>query len=61
MEKEQNSNNEEHNSETKQGSQDETLTKESDQDENKEKIIELTPEEKICELEDKLTRTFAEM
>jgi len=61
MEKEQNNNNEEHNSETKQSSQDESLTKESGQDENKEKIIELTPEEKICELEDKLTRTFAEM
>jgi len=29
--------------------------------EKKEKIIEITPEEKIKELEDKLTRTFAEM
>jgi len=61
MEKEQNSNNKEHNSEPKQSSQDESLTKESGQDENNEKISELTPEEKICELEDKLTRTFAEM
>jgi len=61
MEKEQSSNNEEHNSEPKQSSQDETLTKESGQDENKEKILELTPEEKIRELEDKLTRTLAEM
>ncbi len=31
------------------------------EDENKEESIEKTPEEKILELEDKLTRTFAEM
>jgi len=61
MEKEQSSNNEEHNSEPKQSSQDESLAKESGQDKNKEKVLELTPEEKIRELEDKLTRTFAEM
>ena len=33
----------------------------SDSSENNEEIKELTPEEKIRELEDKLTRTFAEM
>ena len=34
---------------------------ESENNKNSEEIKELTPEEKIAELEDKLTRTFAEM
>jgi molecular chaperone GrpE len=61
MEKEQSSDHEEPNSETEQGSADDNKAKESGQNENKEKIIELTLEEKIYELEDKLARAFAEM
>ena len=38
-----------------------TANKQETDQEPKEKTIELTPEEKIAELEDKVTRTFAEM
>jgi len=60
MEKEENlkTKNEESNSNKKEGS--DTLVDEST-DELQEKQTEQTPEEKILELEDKLTRTFAEM
>ena len=60
MEKEENlkTKNEESNSNKEEGS--DTLVDEST-DELQEKQTEQTPEEKILELEDKLTRTFAEM
>ena len=38
-----------------------TETSENSKNDQKEKEIEVTPEDKIKELEDKLTRTFAEM
>ncbi|MDA7779119.1 nucleotide exchange factor GrpE [Candidatus Pelagibacter sp.] len=62
MEKDQNINSESQNEDIK-----ETETKEQIQEEQedlaekKEEVKEITPEEKIKELEDKLTRTFAEM
>ena len=56
MEKEENLKTEEKTEELK------SETQKQESDENiTEKIIEKTPEEKIIELEDKLTRTFAEM
>ena len=62
MEKDQNTNSEPKNNETKdfeaEGSNNES---QSDTLKNNEKIKETTPEEKILELEDKVTRTFAEM
>tara|TARA_B100000767_G_scaffold215696_1_gene203241 strand:- start:99 stop:767 length:669 start_codon:yes stop_codon:yes gene_type:complete len=74
MEKDQNTNSEPKNNETKdfeaEGSNNETKDFEaegsnnesqSDTLKNNEKIKETTPEEKILELEDKVTRTFAEM
>jgi molecular chaperone GrpE len=72
MEKDQNTNSDAKNNETKdfeaEGSNNESQAdtsknneKISDTPENNEKIEETTPEEKILELEDKVTRTFAEM
>ena len=72
MEKDQNTNSDPKNNETKdieaEGSNNESQAdtsknnkKISDTPENNEKIEETTPEEKILELEDKVTRTFAEM
>jgi molecular chaperone GrpE len=72
MEKDQNTNSEPKNNETKDfkaegsnnESQSDTLENNeiiSDTSNNNEKIKETTPEEKILELEDKVTRTFAEM
>ena len=64
MEKEENPNL--NNKKTEQGSQDDSsLAKEKVESENKEikteQTKEITPEEKVLDLEDKLTRTFAEM
>ena len=68
MEKEENQNNTstEQNQDTAKKTEkpDENLNNENNQEvgqEQKEEIKELTPEEKIAELEDKLARTFAEM
>ena len=68
MEKEENQNNastdQNQDNETRTEKPEENLTKENKQQtdqETKEEIKELTPEEKIAELEDKVTRTFAEM
>ena len=68
MEKEENQNNDstDQNQDTEIITEkpEESLTKENKQEtkkENKDEIKELTPEEKIAELEDKVTRTFAEM
>ena len=62
MEKDQNINNEDPKTEVKEPSS-EKDSKEVEQDTGKkdEGIKEQTPEEKIEELEDKITRTFAEM
>ena len=62
MEKEQNTNSENQNNEAEEITTDE-LNKETQLDapENKEEIKELTSEEKIVELEDKIARAFAEM
>ena len=62
MEKEQNTNSENQNNEAEEITTDE-LNKETQPDapENKEEIKELTSEEKIVELEDKIARAFAEM
>ena len=64
MEKEENPNL--NNKKTEQGSQDDSsLAEENVESENKEikteQTKEITPEEKVLDLEDKLTRTFAEM
>ena len=64
MEKEENPNL--NNKKTEQGSQDDSsLAEEKVESENKEikteQTKEITPEEKVLDLEDKLTRTFAEM
>ena len=68
MEKEENQNNastdQNQDNEIKTEKPEENLTKENKQEtdrETKEEVKELTPEEKIAELEDKVTRTFAEM
>ena len=63
MNKEQNPNNSENLSEDTQSQKinSESTQKNSGNEENKEKDIEKSPEEKILELEDKLARTFAEM
>ena len=62
MEKEQNTNSENQNKEAEEITTEE-LNKETQPDapENKEEIKELTSEEKILELEDKIARAFAEM
>ena len=62
MEKEQNTNSENQNKEAEEITTEE-LNKETQPDapENKEEIKELTSEEKIVELEDKIARAFAEM
>ena len=62
MEKEHNTNSENQNKEAEEITTDE-LNKETQPDapENKEEIKELTSEEKIVELEDKIARAFAEM
>jgi molecular chaperone GrpE len=62
MEKEQNTNSENQNKEAEEITT-EDLNKETQPDapENKEEIKELTSEEKIVELEDKIARAFAEM
>ena len=68
MEKEENQNiastDQNQDNETRTEKPEENLTKENKQQtdqETKEEIKEITPEEKIAELEDKVTRTFAEM
>ena len=68
MEKEENQNNastdQNQDNEIKTEKPEENLTKENKQEtdqETKDEVEELTPEEKIAELEDKVTRTFAEM
>ncbi len=58
MEKEQNQNSDKNHSEDKKDNVSTTETSQTNVEENKN---ELSPEEKILELEDKLTRTFAEM
>ena len=62
MEKDQNINPEGQNEEVKETeTEDQILEGQADSTEKKEEIKEISPEEKIKELEDKLTRTFAEM
>ena len=62
MEKDQNINPKSHNEEIKETETGEQVQKgQEDSTEKKEEIKEITPEEKIKELEDKVTRTFAEM
>jgi molecular chaperone GrpE len=67
MEKDQNTNSETQNNESKEIKAEELNNdtppdaSESDISENKEQTKEITPEEKILELEDKVARTFAEM
>lgn len=63
MEKEQNSNSENQNKETEEIKTEEQNNEPQPEDtsENKEEIKELTPEEKIKELEDKVVRALAEM
>ena len=62
MEKDQNINSESQNEENKEAETEEQIQKEQEiSAEKKEEVKEVTPEEKIKELEDKLTRTFAEM
>jgi len=62
MEKDQNINSESQNEEIKEAETEEQIQKEQEiSAEKKEEVKEVTPEEKIKELEDKLTRTFAEM
>ena len=63
MEKEQNSNSENQNKETEEIKTEEQNNEPQPEDtsENKEEIKELTPEEKIKELEDKVARALAEM
>ena len=66
MEKEENQNTESNLSKKKEDGKIKTETSNENKDkdielENKEQPIEKTPEEKILDLEDKLTRTFAEM
>ena len=62
MEKDQNINSESQNEEIKETEAEEQIQEEQEiSAEKKEEVKEVTPEEKIKELEDKLTRTFAEM
>jgi molecular chaperone GrpE len=62
MEKDQNINSESQNEEIKETEVEEGIQEEQEiSAERKEEVKEITPEEKIKELEDKLTRTFAEM
>ena len=62
MEKDQNINSESQNEEIKETEVEEQIQVEQEiSAERKEEVKEVTPEEKIKELEDKLTRTFAEM
>ena len=62
MEKDQNINSESQNEEIKKTEEEEQIQAEQEiLAEKKEEVKEITPEEKIKELEDKLTRTFAEM
>ena len=62
MEKDQNINKKEKTTEIKDDiSEDKNTVPEKNINEKSEKIIELTPEEKIIALEDKVSRTFAEM
>ena len=62
MEKDQNINSESQNEEAKETETEEQILEVvADSAEKKEEVKEVTPEEKIKELEDKLTRTFAEM
>ena len=62
MEKDQNNNHEDQNKEFKETETGEQIQEEQgDSVEKKEEIKELTPEEKIKDLEDKVARTFAEM
>ena len=62
MEKDQNINSESQNEEIKETeAEDQIQVKQEDSAAEKEEVKEATPEEKIKELEDKLTRTFAEM
>ena len=62
MEKDQNTNSENHNNDAEENKA-EKLNNDAQPNasENKEKTKEITPEEKILELEDKLARAFAEM
>ena len=62
MEKDQNINSENQNEEIKENEAEEQNQAEQEISADKtEEVKEVTPEEKIKELEDKLTRTFAEM
>ena len=62
MEKDQNINTENQNEKVKDTESEEQILKEQDDSiEKKEEVKEVTPEEKISELEDKVARTFAEM
>ena len=62
MEKDQNTDSENQNNKVEEATSDELHNDTGDIDsENNQKIKEVTPEEKILELEDKLARTFAEM
>ena len=62
MEKDQNNNNEKLDTEVNEPIVDNQNNKiEEDASKKKEETIQITPEEKIKELEDKITRTFAEM
>jgi molecular chaperone GrpE len=62
MEKDQNTNSKTQNNESEEIKEEELNNDaQSDASENNEKIKEITPEEKILDLEDKLARAFAEM
>ena len=62
MEKDQNINPEDQNEEVKKTETEEQILEEqADSTEEKKEIKEISPEEKIKELEDKVARTFAEM
>ena len=62
MEKDQNINTESQNDKVKDTETEELILKEQDDSiEKKEEVKEVTPEERISELEDKVARTFAEM
>jgi molecular chaperone GrpE len=62
MEKDQNTNSENHNNDAEENKAEKLYNDaQPNASENKEKTKEITPEEKILELEDKLARAFAEM
>ena len=62
MEKDQNTNSESQNNEVEETKAEElNINAQSDASENNEKTKDITPEEKILELEDKVARAFAEM